>query len=73
MKIKQLYTYERADGGITVTPNKPEGVECTSDTFRIIADEGKAVTKDGINLYSCIDTDRKNGWYEVDAPKKEEV
>ena len=72
MKIKQLYTYKRADGGTTVTPNKPEGVAYTTNAYRIIADEGKAVTKDGVNLYACIDTDTTEGWYEVDAPEESE-
>lgn len=36
--------------------------------IRIIADAGKQITQDGINLYNCIDVDEANGWYEVDAP-----
>ena len=66
MIIKTLYRYKRADGGVTDSPNKPEG-EYT-ERVRIIADEGKAITKDGENLCSVIDADSIEGFYEVDAP-----
>lgn len=68
MTIKTLYRFKRADGGITVSPNKPNG-EYT-ELFRIIADEGKAVTKDGENLFSVIDTDNIGEFHEVDAPRE---
>jgi hypothetical protein len=64
MKINPLYRFKRADGGITDSPNKPD-CEYT-ERVRIIADEGKAVTKDGENLYSVIDADSAEGFYEVD-------
>lgn len=66
MVINKIYKHIRSDGGMTVTPNCPEG-EYT-ELFRIIADEGKAVTKDGVNLYSVIDTDSAEGYYETDMP-----
>lgn len=69
MEIKTLYKYVREDGGTTVSPNKPEG-EYTEEV-RIIAGEGKAVTKDGNNLYSVIDDISTDGYYEVDMPKEE--
>jgi hypothetical protein len=59
-----LYKFKRADGGTTVSPNKPDG-EYT-DMVRIIADEGKVVTKDGINFFSVIDDDSANNYYEID-------
>ena len=67
MIVKPLYRYKRADGGITDTPNKPNGDY--TERVRIIADEGKAVTKDGENLYPVIDADTADGWYEVDESK----
>lgn len=70
MVIKTIYKYTRKDGGTTVTPNKPEG-EYT-ELYRVIADEGKAVTKDGVNLYRVIDTESNEGWLEVDAPEVDE-
>lgn len=69
MVVKELYRFTREDGGTTVSPNKPE---CEYTTlYRLIADEGKAVTKDGENLFSCLDVDSVDGWNEVDAPIEE--
>lgn len=65
MIIKPLYKTTRLDGGVTVSPNKPLDGEYT-ECVRIIADEGKLVTLDGINLYPCVDVDSADGWYEVD-------
>lgn len=67
MEIKPLYRFKREDGGITDSPNKPEG-EYT-ERVRVVADEGKAVTRDGKSLYSVIDADSAEGFYEVDAPE----
>ena len=66
MNIKPLYRFKREDGGITVSPIKPDG-EYT-EKVRMIADEGKAITKDGENFYSVIDADSAEGYYEVEAP-----
>lgn len=70
MEIRTLYRYEREDGKVTVSPEKPN--VSYEETYRIIADEGKLVTIDGENNYSVIDTDIKDGWYEVDAPEEPE-
>lgn len=69
MDIVTLYRYQRDGGGVTVSPEKPE-CEYT-ETYRIIADEGKAVTLDGIDLRPVVDTDSTAGWYEVDDPEYE--
>lgn len=66
MQIKTLYRFIRADGGTTVSPNAPYGDYTT--LFRIIADEGMAVTKDGQSLYAVIDTEAIEGYYEVKNP-----
>lgn len=72
MQIITLYKTVRENGGVTVSPIKPEeGTEYT-EAVRLIADEGKAVTKDGISLYSCIDTETAEGWYAVDALEENE-
>ena len=71
MQIKELYRYKREDGGINVSPIKPEGDYTT--LYRLIADEGKALAKDGENLCAVIDTDSTDGWYEVDAVEEEAV
>lgn len=64
MTIKPLYRYEREGGGITVSLDKPQGEY--EELVRIIADENKLITNDGANMFSCIDTDSAEGWYEVD-------
>lgn len=69
MQIKTLYRYKRADGGITISPDKPEGIEF-SEKLRLIADEGKMLTTDGENLSPCVDVDDITGWYEVDSPEE---
>ena len=48
MQIVNLYKCVRDDGGITVSPDKPNAEY--AEMFRIIADEGKELTKDGENF-----------------------
>ena len=63
MTIKTLYRYSREDGGVSVSPVKPD---CEYiEMYRIIADEGKALTKDGVNVVSCADVETVDGWCEV--------
>ena len=66
MQTITLYRYTRPDGGISVSPIKPN-VEYT-EMVRLIADEGKALT-DGTNTTTCIDVSSIEGWTEIDAPK----
>lgn len=66
MKTVKLYKYKRADGGTTVSPIKPN-VEYI-EACRLVADEGKALTKDGKEFTPCVDVDSADGWYEVDEP-----
>lgn len=66
-----LYRYNRADGGVTISPVKPDG-EYT-EMVRLIADDGKVLTYDGENFTDCIDTDTADGWYEVDATESEAI
>lgn len=70
MQIIPLYKYKRADGGITVSPRKPE-CEYT-EMYRLVADEGKVLT-DGETMTSCTDTTEVDKWQEVDAPEEEEA
>lgn len=64
MIVKELYHYEREDGKVTVSTEKPE---CDySLRFRLIADENKVLTKDGENFTTCIDVESTDGWCEVD-------
>lgn len=70
MQITPMYRYTRPDGGASVSPIKPD-VEYTS-MCRIVADEGKLVTQDGVNVYPCVDADSSDGWYEVEDTNVEE-
>lgn len=66
MITKTLYKTTRQDGGITVSPDKPsDGVEYT-ENVRLIAEEGKLLTLDGIDTYPCVDVESADGWYEID-------
>ena len=64
-----LYRYEREDGGLTVSPVKPE-CEYT-EMYRLIADEGMELVKGDIHT-CCIDTDDVEGWEEVELPEEKE-
>ncbi len=70
MQIKTLYKTIRTDGGVTVSPDKPESGEYT-EMLRLVADEGKLLTQNGIDTTPCVDVDFTDGWYEVDAPEEE--
>ncbi len=69
MQIITLYRYERENGGVTVSPIKPNAEH--TEMYRIVADEGKLLTIDGVNTTSCADVETLDGWYEVDAPIEE--
>ena len=70
MQTINLYKFIREDGGVTVSPVQPE-CEYTP-MYRLVADEGKLLTKDGENFTTCTDTDIAEGWHEVDAPEETE-
>ena len=72
MKIKTLYKTIRPDGGVTVSPDKPESGEYT-EMYRLIADEGKLLTQDGTDTFPCVDVKIVDGWYEIDAPEEKEM
>ena len=62
MEIRTLYRIIN-NGKVIVTPIKPNHNDYT-ETFRLIADEGKVLT-DGENTYTCIDTDEPSKYTEV--------
>lgn len=62
MQTITLYRYSRTDGGVSVSPVKPDG-EYT-ERFRIVADEGMMLT-DGENFTTCTDTESPAMWAEV--------
>ena len=63
MEIVNLYRYERDGGGITVSPIQPEVDYAVM--YRLIADEGKVLTKDGQSFTVCADVEEIDGWREV--------
>lgn len=65
MQVINLYRYSRPDGGITVSPVKPD---CEFEQLvRIVADEGKLVSN-GVIVAACTDTATAEGWTEIDDP-----
>lgn len=62
MTIIPLYRYFRTDGGVTVSPIKPDG-EYTQ-LSRLIADDGFVLT-DGENFTPCVDTENIGMWSEI--------
>lgn len=67
MQTITLYRYTRPDGGITTSPiAPPDGTEYET-RYRLIADEGMALT-DGTTTTACTDTDEPAKWTEIDDP-----
>ena len=64
MITKTLYRIIRSDGGVDITPHKPTDEEY-EETFRLISDVNMTLT-DGINMFSCIDTDDPEKYYEIE-------
>ncbi len=65
MEVKTLYRYEREEGKVTVSTEKPncKYTEC----YRLIADEGKILVNGEVET-TCIDVDSTEGWEESDMP-----
>ena len=73
MITKELYKIIRPDGGTTVTPEMPTGMEYTL-MYRLIADDGKILTN-GETETCCVDVKAADvsKWTEIDAPEPEET
>lgn len=69
MQKMTLYRFTRPDGGVTVSPVKPEG-EYT-EMFRLMADEGMVLT-DGVITTACTDTNNVEVWTEIEFVEEEE-
>lgn len=63
MQTIKLYHYIRPDGGVTVSPIKPD-VDYTI-LYRLVADEGKTLTQDNVDFRECVDTNTIDGWLET--------
>lgn len=59
-----LYRYVRPDGGVTVSPIKPD-CEYVAQ-WRLISDRGMMLT-DGVAITTCTDTDNPSAWSEVEG------
>lgn len=68
MITKPLYRYLREDGGVTVSPIKPN--KEYTEKIRLVSEKGKVLTKNGTDFYTVIDVNSKDGWHEVDAPSE---
>lgn len=63
MQTINLYKFTRPDGGVTVSTTQPEGTYTAM--YRLVANEGKALTQDGVNTFPCVDVENPEGWREV--------
>ena len=70
MIIMNTYKYYEDERHCCVSPIKPD-CEYT-EAVRLIAEEGHALTKDGINYYYCVDADSADGWLENPGKWNEE-
>lgn len=62
MQKRTVYRYIRPDGGVSVSPVKPDGQY--TELTRLSADEGRTLT-DGTKEVTCVDTDTPDVWEEV--------
>ena len=69
MNIVDLYRYEREPGKITTSPVKPDDCVDYSIIYRLIADEGMAIT-DGSSIVECVDTNSSEGWTDCELPEE---
>lgn len=69
MQTIPLYRYTRPDGGVNVSPKKPDGDY--TEMVRVAADEGKILVIDGAQTY-CADVTSVEGIAEIDDPGEEE-
>lgn len=67
MKVIPLYKFIRPDGGVTVSPIKPEGEY--SEMLRLVADEGM-ILKNGEVETTCTDVLSTDNWEEIEAPEE---
>lgn len=68
MQIINLYKYTREDGGVTVSPIKPD-TEYT-EMLRLVADEGKVLVNGDITT-TCTDVESAEGWEEIEGEEDE--
>lgn len=68
--MRTLILYDYKNGEYTI--NSIEKPDCEyTERYRLVADEGKVLTKDEENLYAIIDIDKSDLflWKEIDKPE----
>lgn len=65
MQTIPLYRYNRPDGGVTVSPMKPDTTY--AELVRLVADDGKLLTDGNIST-PCVDTENPSVWAEINDP-----
>lgn len=70
MRIIPLYKYMRPNGGITVSPTRPDTP--FEPMYRLVADAGMTLT-DGKTIINCVDVASTEDWREVEAPAAPDV
>lgn len=70
MIIKTMYRYEREEGKVTVSFAQPTDKPFT-EVYRLIAEEGKVITKDGVDVFECKDVHDYTGYYEIEKVEEE--
>lgn len=69
MQTITLYRYIRPDGGVSVSPVKPDS-EYT-ELYRLVADEGHMLTS-GTDITNCTDTSDPSIWTEIEYEEENE-
>ena len=69
MQVVSRDRYEREPGKITTSPVKPDDNIDYSIIYRLIADEGMAITN-GSSIVECVDTNSSEGWTDCDLPEE---
>ena len=72
MQRKMLYKYQRSDGGYTVSTERPESGRGYQVRWRLIAEEGRAITN-GETTVTVIDVQHRKdceAWSDCDLPEE---
>lgn len=70
MTVKQMYKYTGTNGEIISTVELPIEYNVI---YRLIADSDKMITNDGENIFSVLDADNIEEYYEINAPIQVEI
>ena len=68
MRKEKIYTYYGTNGSVT-TPIRLPQVTSYTVLYQLVADEGKNLTKDGVNFFVSkqVHLDEIDEWYEVNV------